>query len=588
LIPTNQRNYRDRFLLFTFCLLPLLLSSCTLFGGANPLPTQQAVKAPSNMQTYTVPIIGTEDFNTLDPALAHDPSSINAVQMIYTGLVQIDDNLQIQPQLAESWELASDGVTWTFHLQPNLKFSDGTPLTSADVAYSINRALQPQTKSTVAPVYLGLIKDSDRLIAGQISTLIGDSLQTPDQRTLVIITNKKAAYFLAMLTSPCSYVVEQSLINKYGSQSTGHLSEGGGAGPFKVAQYTHRAGIDFIPNPYYYNQHPQLQKVTFTLYHSADQAYQDYQNNKLDMTPVPLSMFASNQKNQEFHQVPLLWINYYAMNYLTPPFDNIHIRQAFALAIDKQAIANNIWKGTIKATNHIVPLELQGSNPNLTGPDNTKSLSGDLKKAQDLLNQGLHEEGWHSVSEIPQITLTYVSGITTFDQEVSALVARWQQVLKVKVAVNAVDEGTLLAKVTGATDNPNGLQMWSLAWIDQYPEYPDPHDWLTQQFGQGSPFNNANYGQNTSQNAAHQQLVQQQTDAADANIDAGKNVHPEQIAARIQSYQQVEQQIANDVGWLPMEQATATFLRTTSIVGIKDNAEGIIPPNDWANIYRVQ
>jgi len=276
------------------------------------------------------------------------------------------------------------------------------------------------------------------------------------------------------------------------------------------------------------------------------------------------------------------------MNYLTPPFDNIHIRQAFALAIDKQAIANNIWKGTIKATNHIVPPELQGSNPNLTGPDNTKSLSGDLKKAQDLLNQGLHEEGWHSVSEIPQITLTYVSGITTFDQEVSALVDRWQQVLKVKVAVNAVDEGTLLAKVTGATDNPNGLQMWSLAWIDQYPEYPDPHDWLTQQFGQGSPFNNANYGQNTSQNAAQQQLVQQQMDAADANIDAGKNIHPEQIPVRMQSYQQVEQQIVNDVGWLPMEQATATFLRTTSIVGIKDNAEGIIPPNDWANIYRVQ
>ncbi len=306
------------------------------------------------------------------------------------------------------------------------------------------------------------------------------------------------------------------------------------------------------------------------------------------MTPVPLPLFASNQKNQQFHQVPLLWINYYSMNYLIPPFDNIHIRQAFALAIDKQAIVNDVWKGTAKATNHIVPQELQSSNPNLAGPDATKSLSGDPKKAQDLLNQGLHEEGWHSVSEIPQITLTYVSGVTTFDQEVSALIARWQQVLKVKVTVNTVDEGTLLDKVTAATNNPNGLQMWGLAWVGQYPEYPDPHDWLTQQFGQGSPFNNANYGQNTSQDAAQQQLVQQEMDAADANIDQGKNIQPEQIGARIQSYQQVEQQIVNDVGWLPIEQATATFLRTASMVGIKDNAEEIIPPNDWANIYRVQ
>lgn len=588
MILTNPRNYPDRLLVFVCCLLPLLLSSCNLFGGENPLPTQQAVKAPNNMQTYTVPVIGTEDFNTLDPALAHDPASINAIQMIYTGLVQMNDDLQIQPQLAASWQLASNGVTWTFHLKPNLKFNDGTPLTSTDVAYSINRALQPDTKSTVAPVYLGLIKDANRLLAGQIPTLIGDSLLTPDPNTLIIITNKKTAYFLAMLTSPCSYVVEQSLINKYGSQFTDHLNEGGGAGPFKVSQYTHRASISFIPNPYYYNQHPQLQKVTFTLYHSTNQAYQDYQNNNLDMTPVPFSMFASNQKNQEFHQVPLLWINYYTMNYLTPPFNNIYIRQAFALAVDKQAIVNNIWKGTVKATNHIVPPELQGSNPDLIEPDNTQGLNGDPKKAVKLLNQGIQEEGWHSISQIPPITLTYVSGITTFDQEVSALVARWQQVLKVKVTVDAVDENTLLDKVTAATSNPNGLQMWGLAWIDQYPEYPDPQDWLTRQFGPSSPFNNANYGQNTSQDATRQQLVQQQIVTVDTNIGTGKNVQPGQVEGRIQTYQQAEQQIVNDVGWLPMEQATATFLRTSSIVGFNDNADGIIPPDDWANIYRIE
>lgn len=130
--------------------------------------------------------------------------------------------------------------------------------------------------------------------------------------------------------------------------------------------------------------------------------------------------------------------------------------------------------------------------------------------------------------------------------------------------------------------------MWGLAWIGQYPEYPDVHDWLTQQFGKGSPFNNANYGQNTSQDAAQQQLVQQQMDIADTKIDAEKNVQPAQIAARIQNYQQAEQQIVNDVGWLPMEQATAIFSRTASIIGFKDNAEGIVPPDDWANIYQMQ
>src|SRR5205085_11453919 len=102
--------------------------------------------------------------------LAGDQASTSAITMTYTGLVQLDDKLQVQPQLAQSWNVSSDGLTWTFHLRHNLRFSDGTPLTSADVAYSINRALQPATKSAVAPIYLSLLKDSDKLLAGFIPT----------------------------------------------------------------------------------------------------------------------------------------------------------------------------------------------------------------------------------------------------------------------------------------------------------------------------------------------------------------------------------------------------------------------------------
>jgi oligopeptide transport system substrate-binding protein len=145
--------------------------------------------------------------------------------------------LKVTPQLASSYEVASDGLTWTFHLRPNLKFSDGTPLTSADVVYSINRALLPATKSVVGPVYLALIKDSDKLNAGKITTIIGDSLLTPDPNTVVIIANKKAAYFLDALVYSTSYVAEKSVVEKYGTTWTEHLADNGGQGgdgPFKV------------------------------------------------------------------------------------------------------------------------------------------------------------------------------------------------------------------------------------------------------------------------------------------------------------------------------------------------------------------
>ena len=86
----------------------------------------------------------------MDPALSTDAPSILAIDLVFTGLVQFEQQSEpVQPQLASSYQMASDGLTWTFHLKPNLKFSDGTPLTSADVVYSINRALLPATKSVV-------------------------------------------------------------------------------------------------------------------------------------------------------------------------------------------------------------------------------------------------------------------------------------------------------------------------------------------------------------------------------------------------------------------------------------------------------
>ncbi len=569
-----MKKYTTRFSPLLLCLFALLLSSCDLFGGNN-LPIRP-VKAPAKQQVFTDPILGTSDITTFDPALAYDTSSISAVQMVFTGLVQLDDKFQIKPQLAQNWQQTSDGLTWTFHLKPHLKFSDGSQLTSADVIYSIDRALQPATKSTVAPIYLDLIKDSDKLLGGRIQTLINDSLMAPDPNTVVIQIKKKAAYFLAMLTYPCSYVVEKKLIDTYGANFTDHLVLGGGAGPFRVTKYAHGKEIDFAPNPNYYHLLPQLQRVVFPFYPQAQAAYQAYQDGRVDVTGVPIANLATDKQRSDFHQVPQFWINYYTMNYLVKPFDNIHIREAFALAIDKTAIANNVWRGTVIPTNHIVPQGMPGYNPGLTGPDGTGSLKGNPDEARTLLNQGLQEEGWSNISQLPPIKLTYATGVSNFDQEVKALTGMWHSVLGVTVTPNPVDYNTLLDQVTAATNNPQGIQFWGLAWVA---EYPDPQDWLTRQFDRGVPNNSMNYGENNSKNAAQQQATQTLLENADANF---------QPDARIQTYQKAEQQLVNDVAWMPIEQVTNVYLLKPYVIGMANNQLGLNPPDDWANIYIVQ
>jgi oligopeptide transport system substrate-binding protein len=554
------------------CLVAILVTAC----GGGTSSTTNAPKASSRQQVLVYPEAGVSDIQTFDPGLSNDLPSVLAIDMVFTGLVSLDDNLHVQPQMAQSWQESPDGLSWTFHLRPNLKFSDGTPLTSADVAYSIDRVLQPSEKSSIGGLYMSLVKDYDKLSSGKIMTIIGDSLLTPDTSTIIIKTNKRAAYFLDTVTYSGWDVVEKSLIDRYGNTGwLNHLTVGGGDGPFKVLRYLHGQEIDFVPNPNYYGPHPQLAEVKFPFYKLSDTVYRAYQAGQVDESSIPSSDVgqARTLSNGQFHQVPQLWINYYTMNYLVKPFDNIHIRQAFALAINKDEIVKAVWKSLYLATNHIVPQGMPGYDPGLTGPDGTQNTSGNPTKAKQLLQQGLREEGWTSVSQMPPISVTYPSGSTDSDNEVTAMIQMWQSALGVSVKANPIDFNALLNDLSAATNNPHGMQMWGLGWIAAY---PDPQDFLSVQFGKGEPNNNCNYGQNSSADAAQQQAAQQLLNQADANPNQNM---------RMQQYNQVEQQLVNDVAWLPMEQVTNTFVLKPYVKGMVFNAQDIFPPNDWGNIY---
>ncbi len=555
-------------------LMAMLVVAC---GGGTSTTTTTTTKAPASQQVLNMCFYnGVSDIKTFDPALSTDVNSIEAINLVFTGLVQSDDNLKIQPQLASSYDLASDGLTWTFHLRPNLKFSDGTPLTSADVVYSINRALLPATKSVVGPVYLALIKDSDKLNAGKIPTIIGDSLLTPDPNTVVIIANKKAAYFLDALAYWTSYVVEKSLIDKYGDNWTDHLNQGGGDGPFEVQAWNHNTNIVLVPNPTYYGPHPQLTKLIYPFYKQTDTNFKAYQAGQTDYsTLIPTADLdtARALPNNQYQLVPQLAINYLTMNYLVKPFDNIHIRQAFALAINKDLIIQSVYKNTYVPTNHIVPKGMPGYNPNLMAPDGVAGTSGDPTKAKALLQQGLTEEGWTSVSQLPAVKLTYASGDPNLANAMAAMQQMWQTTLGVSVKTNPEDFNKLLTDSEAALNNPNGLQFWAIGWIA---DYPDPQDWTSLQFGKGQQYNQINYGQNNSANAAQQQQVQQALDAADVNPDQN---------ARLQAYMQAEQQLVNDVAWLSWAQVAFSQVLKPYVKGIVFNALLLYPPNDWGNIY---
>jgi peptide/nickel transport system substrate-binding protein/oligopeptide transport system substrate-binding protein len=261
------------------------------------------------------------------------------------------------------------------------------------------------------------------------------------------------------------------------------------------------------------------------------------------------------------------------MNYLVKPFDNIHIRQAFALALNKDLIAHNIYKDTVIASNHIIPQGMPGYNPNLTGPAGVKGTSGDANLAKQLFQQGLQEEGL-TLATFPKITFTVsTGGIADARNENAAEQQMWQSTLGVSVKIDDIDFNKLLVDTQNAVNNPKGLQMWEIGWIA---DYPDPQDWTSIQFGNGAYNNDWNYGQNNSADKDMQVATQQLLAQADVNPNSTE---------RMQQYMKAEQQLVNDVAWLTVYQQEYSLTRKPCVAGVVDNAFDLTPPDDWADIY---
>ncbi len=560
--------------------LVVLLAACGGSSSPGTTPTTSHTKAPASQQVLLEGIYGAgeSDFGTLDPALIQTLNESQAGGTIFTGMIQLNDQGNTYCELCTSYSVASDNVTWTFHLRPGLKFSDGTPLTSTDVVYSINRALDPATMSGVGPYYLRYIKDASAFAGGSktIKTLIGDSLLAPDPQTVIIKTATPIAFFLDSLTYPTSWVVEKKVIDQWGKSWTDHLADNGGqggSGPYKVQSYTHSKQLVVVANPNYWGPAPQVQKIVMPIYKVADTTYQVYQTNGLDDTGIPIEDLETARTKPDFHQTTTLSIFYYTMNFNQKPFDVIACRQAFELAINKDLIASAVYKNSVLPTNHIVPKGQPGYDSSLTGPDGTTSTAGNPTQAKADLQKCLQAEGYANVSAVPPITLTYASsGVQALRNEVAAEQQMWQNVLGISVKLNDIDFNKLVTDESLGCSNT--LQFYSgPGWIA---DYPDPQDWTTLQFDKGSSQNGMCFGQNKGPDAAAQQQVQQQLEAADTNGNP---------TARLAAYNAAEQVLVNDVAWLPVYQGISTILRKPCVQGVVDTSFGTVPPQDWSKIY---
>jgi peptide/nickel transport system substrate-binding protein/oligopeptide transport system substrate-binding protein len=462
--------------------------------------------------------------------------------------------------------------SYTFTIRPNLKWSDGTPITSQSFAFGINRSLSPCTASPVTYYMYPILNaqafstescTSSGTIKGPIQTLIGTSLQTPDNQTLVIKLHAPALYFLAAVPYPTFFAEPQQLINQYGAKNwTAHLTDNGGfgGGMFKVKVWNHTGDLDLVANPAFWGTPPQLHEIDFKIFQTLTSEYSDFLDGKLNLGIAPPAEYKSAKARTGFHEQPFLATSYYGPNWSKAPFNNVDARQAFDLALNKEVLADKVNSGIVIATNHIVPMGMPGYNPSLTAPDATPPLTRAPAKATQLMQIYANANCGGKFSSCPPVTL-YDSNdpsIVTADQ---AAVGMWQSAFPgYPIRTSFIDFNTLLSLIYSA----NSPQIYGLGWGM---DYPSPQDTLSLQFAPGA-LNNVG---NVNVPAANTLMAQ-----ADVDLDQ---------SSQSKLYNQAEQLLVNAVAWIPLNQQKTIYNLNPNVHNFVLNSLGFTPMSSWETTY---
>ena len=515
--------------------------------GAPGLPAAHAgPRAAAAAEILRVAAQGVPDITTLDPAVSSDYSSGLPVSMIYNGLLRFGINPdgsfgKLTGELASSWDVAKDGVTYTFHLRPGVRFSDGTPMTSADVIYSFTRALSPKLPYSPARSQLIGVKGAGAYIKGKASAVEG--LSAPDAQTVRISILQPTGYFLDQLVG--IYVVNRKAVEQYGSSWADH---GGGTGPFKIKSVTHGQGMVLVPNTYWYGGKVQLSEVDIPFILSASAAYNAYQTRSLDVAGVgaqglPTNIVSKVVNTQDFHTAPGTVLNYIDLSqHAGSPFANLHVRRAFTYAADKSPL-QRLLGPTFAPTDGFLFKGLPGYNSDL------KTLHYNA----DMARKELALAGYPGGKGFPLSTFIYYTGSSDTVNEVEALQLEWQQVLGVQVRIRPESIGLLITHLIN--------RKFELALSISPAAFPDPHGTLFALLSASGFWNDTHFDS----------LVYK----ADAMVGDD--------TSRYAIYRQAEQYAVDQAPWIPLGVDNTAVLISPRVHGLIAVPAGI-GANDWSQV----
>ncbi|UUV19654.1 peptide ABC transporter substrate-binding protein [Fusobacteria bacterium ZRK30] len=377
-------------------LMAVLLTAC---GGEKEQPKETDAAAVEKQVEQVMTFNLGADPKSVDPQLNSATDGGIVVNNTFEGLMRVDANGKPQPAGAESVDISDDKMTYTFHLRQDAKWSDGKPVTAADYKYAWLRALDPAVASEYS-FQLYYIKGGQEFFEGK-GTKEEVGLEAVDDFTFKVTLKAPTAYFLNLVTFYTFMPVREDAVVQKPEGWAKDPSITISNGPFKVSEYHMNDKIILTPNTNYWNKDSvKLEKIILTMIVDNGTSLTAYDNNEIDVlgsNQVPVQEIPKRQvEDPTFHIVPFLGTYYYIFNVNKAPTNDINVRKALALAIDREEIVTEVTKAGQQPATGFVPTGLvdsQGNDFRATAGDYGISTTVDVEKAKEYLAKAGYPNG---------------------------------------------------------------------------------------------------------------------------------------------------------------------------------------------------
>ena len=406
------------------------------------------------------------DVRSLDPAIAYEPESWPFLRLLYHGLLDYDEDLNLVPWQARDWNISPDGRTYTFHLLPGVRFSNGREVRAQDYCFTLERILNPKTKSPGDGFFRGIL-GAKEFQDGKAPHVRG--LRSPEPDTLVIELSTPDLSFQYMMAMPFAFVVPQEVVELYQDDFAQHPT---GTGPYILRDWRRGARLRFGRNPFYSGREiSYLEAIEVMIGGDETLHLMMFERGELDIaciTPagVPIPDFTRIMRNpvlrKGLEQMPHSATWYISLNTELPPLDNANVRRAMNYATDKQRLIRLLNNRGIPA-HGVLPPPMPGFNTKLKGYDY------DPTKARQLLAEAGYAQGFK--------TAIWHENDLASSRLAAAIKQDWSQV-GVEVELRPAALAMYLEAVKRRTNAPCALGPW-------FQDYPDPSNFLNVLFHGG-------------------------------------------------------------------------------------------------------